>query len=226
MTATARIDYESLSDLELARLIAARDPAAVRLVTQRNNQRLFRTAWSVLKNREEAEDSVQSAYLGAFRAIGSFEGRSSLSTWLTRIVLNEALGRARAARRRRAGLDEKSVIHLDDYREKLMRGSLAGAAPDAAVAREQMRLLLEKAIGALPEPFRLVFVLREVEGLSVEEVAETLGVLPATVKTRDLRARRRLQEALAPELKAALTGTFPFAGADCERMTLRVLEAF
>lgn len=226
MPASPKIDYESLSDLELARLIAARDSAAVRLVTQRNNQRLFRTAWSVLKNREEAEDSVQSAYLGAFRAIGSFEGRSSLSTWLTRIVLNEALGRARAARRRRAGLDEKSVIHLDDYREKLMRGSLAGAAPDAAVARAQMRALLEKAIGALPEPFRLVFVLREVEGLSVDEVAETLGVLPATVKTRDLRARRRLQEALAPELKAALTGTFPFAGADCERMTLRVLEAF
>ena len=226
MPAAAKLDYESLSDLELARLIAARDSAALRLVTQRNNQRLFRTAWSVLKNREEAEDSVQSAYLGAFRAIGSFEGRSSLSTWLTRIVLNEALGRARAARRRRAGLDENSVVHLDDYREKLMRGSMAGAAPDSAVAREQMRSLLEKAIAALPEPFRLVFVLREVEGMSVEEVAETLGVLPATVKTRDLRARRRLQEALAPELKAALTGTFPFAGADCERMTLRVLEAF
>jgi RNA polymerase sigma-70 factor (ECF subfamily) len=226
MTASPRIDYESLSDLELARLIAERDSDAVRLVTQRNNQRLFRTAWSVLKNREEAEDAVQSAYLGAFRAIGGFEGRSSLSTWLTRITLNEALGRARAAKRRRAGLDANSVVHLDDYREKLMRGSLAGAAPDAAVAREQMRALLEKAIGALPEPFRLVFVLREVEGLSVEEVAETLGVLPATVKTRDLRARRRLQEALAPELRAALTGTFPFAGADCERMTLRVLEAF
>jgi RNA polymerase sigma-70 factor (ECF subfamily) len=226
MPASPRIDYESLSDLELARRIAARDAAAVRLVTQRNNQRLFRTAWSVLKNREEAEDSVQSGYLSAFRAIGSFEGRSSLSTWLTRIVLNEALGRARGARRRRAGLDENSVVHLDDYREKLMRGSMTGGAPDAAVACEQMRALLEKAIGALPEPFRLVFVLREVEGLSVEEVAETLGVLPATVKTRDLRARRRLQEALAPELRAALSGTFPFAGADCERMTLRVLQAW
>jgi RNA polymerase sigma-70 factor (ECF subfamily) len=226
MPAAPKIDYESLSDLDLARLIGARDSAAVRLVTQRNNQRLFRTAWSVLRNREEAEDSVQSAYLGAFRAIGAFEGRSSLSTWLTRITLNEALGRARSARRRRAGLDENSVVHLDDYREKLMRGSMTGTAPDAAVAREQMRALLEKAIGALPEPFRLVFVLREIEGLSVEEVAETLGVLPATVKTRDLRARRRLQEALAPELKAALSGTFPFAGADCERMTLRVLEAW
>ncbi|MEA3063067.1 MAG: polymerase sigma-70 factor, subfamily [Sphingomonadales bacterium] len=226
MPASPKVDYGSLSDLELARLVAARDPAAVRLVTQRNNQRLFRTAWSVLKNREEAEDAVQSAYLAAFRAIGGFEGRSSLSTWLTRIVLNEALGRVRAARRRRAGLDESSVVHLDDYREKLMRGSMTGAAPDSAVAREQMRALLEKAIGALPESFRLVFVLREVESLSVEEVAETLGVLPATVKTRDLRARRRLQETLAPELKAALTGTFPFAGADCERMTLRVLEAF
>src|SRR4051812_47650440 len=153
MPASPRIDYESLSDMELARRIAARDHAAVRLVTQRNNQRLFRTAWSVLKNREEAEDSVQSAYLGAFRAIGRFEGRSSLSTWLPRIVLNEALGRARAAPPRRAGLDESWVVHLDDYREKLMRGSMPGAAPDAGVAREQMRPLLEKAIGALPEPF-------------------------------------------------------------------------
>ena len=95
----ARRDYETLSDLDLTGLMAARDPAAVRLITQRNNQRLFRTAWSILKNRAEAEDAVQSAYLHACAAIGDFEGRSSLSTWLTRIVVNEALGRARAARR-------------------------------------------------------------------------------------------------------------------------------
>ena len=168
---------------------------------------------------------MQSAYLNAFAAIGDFAGRSSLSTWLTRIAINEALGRLRAAKRRRERLDTNSVVHLDEYREKLMRGSTSGTAPDAALAREQIRSLLEKRSRDLPDSFRHVFVLREVEGLSVEEAAEALDVLPATIKTRHLRARRRLQDALAPDLKAALTGTFPFAGADCARMTERVLAA-
>src|SRR5215213_6757421 len=209
MTAAASLDYETLDDLALARRLGARDPAAVRLITERNNQRLFRTAWSILKSRSEAEEAVQSAYLRAFAAAAAFEGRSSLSTWLTRIVINEALGRKRAAKRRLAHLDGGSVAVLDEYREKLMRGSTT-TLPDGSLAREQIRRLLEEAIGRLPEPFRLVFVLRDVEGMSVEEAAETLGIAPATVKTRHFRARRRLQEDLAPELGAALTGTFPF----------------
>ena len=224
MTAAAGLDYEKLDDAMLARRLGARDPGAVRLVTTRNNQRLFRTAWSILKSRSDAEDAVQSAYLRAFAAIGEFEGRSSLSTWLTRIVINEALGRKRAARRRLAALGGGSVTMLDDYREKLMRGSMT-SLPDGSLAREQIRRILEAAIGRLPDPFRLVFVLREIEGLSVEEAAEALAIAPATVKTRHFRARRRLQEELAPELKDALTGTFPFAGADCEAMTRRVLAA-
>lgn len=224
-TATVLADLESLSDVDLAHRIAVGDRGAVRLVTTRNNQRLFRAAWSILKHRDEAEDAVQSAYLNAFAAIGDFAGRSSLSTWLTRIVINEALGRARAAKRRRERLDSESVVDLDDYREKLMRGSASEMAPDAALAREQLRALLERAIGDLPDVFRHVFVLREIEGLSVEETAEALAIVPATVKTRHLRARRRLQESLAPEVKAALTGTFPFAGVDCARMTERVLAA-
>jgi RNA polymerase sigma-70 factor (ECF subfamily) len=226
MAATALLDLQALSDAALAARIGAGDGAAVRLVTERNNQRLFRAAWSILKNRDEAEDAVQAGYMRAFAAIGSFEGRSALSTWLTRIVINEALGRARAEKRRRARLDESSVVHLEEYREKLMRGSTSAAAPDAALARAQLRGLLEQAIGALPDGFRSVFVLRDVEGLSVEETAEALDLLPATVKTRHLRARRRLQQALAPDLEAALTGTFPFAGADCAAMTARVMAAW
>src|SRR5688572_1132556 len=224
MTAAPGLDYEKLDDLELARRLGARDPYAVRLITARNNQRLFRTAWSILKSRADAEDAVQSAYLAAFAAIADYEGRSSLTTWLTRIVINEALGRKRAARRRIARLDGGSVAVLDEYREKLMRGSVT-TLPDGSLAREQIRRILEEAIARLPDPFRLVFVLREIEGLSVEEAAETLGIAPATVKTRHFRARRRLQEELAPELKSSLAGTFPFAGADCERMTERVLAA-
>ena len=224
MTAQARLDYERLDDAALAARLGARDPIAVRLITQRNNQRLFRAAWSILKNRAEAEDAVQSAYLRAFGAIDGFEGRSSLSTWLTRIAINEALGRARAAKRRRASLDRDSVAVLDDYREKLMQGSTSPTLPDGSVARAQIRQMLEDAIARLPDPFRLVFVLREVEGLSVDEAAEALGIAAATVKTRHFRARRRLQDELAPELKGALVGTFPFLGADCEALTGRVLS--
>jgi len=226
MAAQARLDYERLDDAALARLVAERDPEAVRLVTGRNNQRLFRAAWSILRNRAEAEDAVQSAYLKGFANITSFEGRSSLSTWLTRIAINEALGRQRSAQRRRKHLGDSSVAVLDDYREKLMRGSMSGGAPDADLARLQIKHLLEDAVAALPEQFRTVFVLREIEGLSVEETAESLGLVPATVKTRHLRARRRLQEALAPEVKNVLSGTFPFAGADCEAMTERVVKAY
>jgi RNA polymerase sigma-70 factor, ECF subfamily len=226
VTALRKIDYGSLDDPALARLVAARDVEAVRLLTTRNNQRLFRAAFSILKNRAEAEDAVQSAYLRAFAALDSFEGRSSLSTWLTRIAINEALGRQRTARRRRAQLDETSVVHLDEYRDKLMRGSTSTLSPEASAAREQLRILLEGAIARLPEAFRIVFVLRDIEGMSVDEAAEALGIPPATVKTRHLRARRRLQEALTPEVQTALSGTFPFAGADCAAITERVVRAY
>ncbi|MGZ8360929.1 MAG: RNA polymerase sigma factor [Allosphingosinicella sp.] len=225
MTPKARFVPEGLDDLALARLIAARDPAAVRLVTRRHNQRLFRAAWSILRDRAEAEDTVQSAYLRAFAGIGRFEGRASLATWLTRIAINEALMRQRSARRRQAQLDP-AVISLDAYREKLMQGSTTGASPDAELARAQLRHLIEQAIAGLPTEFRTVFVLREIEGLDVAETAEALGLLPATVKTRLLRARRRLQEALAPDVKSALTGAFPFAGADCAAITERVVALY
>jgi len=223
MTARARIDYRSIDDAELARLCAGRNADAVRHVLTCNNQRLFRAAWSILKDRAEAEEAVQAAYVSAFSSIDRFEGRSSLSTWLTRIVVNEALGRLRSGRRRRARLEAEGVPVLDTYRERLMAGSET-APPDAAVAREQLRRLLEHAIAQMPEIFRTVFVLREVEGLSVEATAEALDIPAATVKTRFLRARKRLQEALAPEVQDALTGTFPFAGADCAALTERVLR--
>jgi len=217
-------DIAGNDDLAIARRVALRDPAAVRLMTEHNNQRLFRAAWSILGDRSEAEDAVQSAYFRAFGAIDTFAGRSSLSTWLTRIVINEALGRMRAVNRRRARLDAQSVTDLDDYRERLMQGSIDRGA-EAALARKQMRALMEAAIATLPRDFRVVFVMREIEGLSVEEAAEALGIPPATVKTRLLRARRRLREALAPELKASLVGAFPFAGVDCAALTERVVEA-
>ena len=224
MTAATALNVEALSDAELAQLCAARDTTALRHVITNNNQRLFRTAWSILKDRGEAEEAVQAAYLSAFSHIGEFAGRSSLATWLTRIVINEALGRLRVQRRRRAQLEADGVTMLDHYRETLARGS-ESSPPDALVAREQLRQLLEQAIGGLPESFRTVFILRAIEGLSVEETSEVLQIATSTVKTRFLRARRKLQESLDPQVRTALLGTFPFAGADCAALTERVLAA-
>lgn len=223
MATRLKLDYRSMDDVTLARHVADRDREAVRLVTERNNQRLFRAAWSIVRDRAEAEDVVQSAYLRAFAAIAQFEGRSSLSTWLTRIAINEALERMRAARRRRARIDDPSILFLDEYRERLMRGSLAGSEPDAELARAEIRRLLEREVAKLPAAFRTVFVLRDVEGLSVEETAAALNLVPATVKTRLLRARRRLREALAPAIGGAVHGAIPFAGARCSVMTDRIL---
>ena len=211
-----------LAELELAQRCLARDRDAIRAVVVANNQRLFRAAWSILKDRGEAEEAVQSAYVSAFASLDSFEGRSSLSTWLTRIVVNESLGRLRAQKRRRDQLEGTGVAVLEDHRETLMRGSEA-RQPDVALAREQMRLLLEQAVAALPEAFRTVFVLREVEGLSGDETAEVLGLPVSTVKTRLHRARRKLQQILAPQIGTALSESFPFAGADCAALTERVL---
>ena len=211
-----------ITDIEMAQRCRARDREAIRAIVTANNQRLFRTAWSILKDRGEAEEAVQSAYVSAFASLDTFEGRSSLSTWLTRIVVNEALGRLRAQKRRRNQLEGAGVAVLEDYREAFMRGSEA-RPPDVALAREQMRRLLEQAVAMLPETFRTVFVLREVEGLSGEETAEALDLPVATVKTRLHRARRKLQQILAPQIGNALSETFPFAGADCAALTERVL---
>ena len=221
-----KVDLHELTDAALAARIVGGDADAATVVIQRNNQRLFRAALSILSNRAEAEDALQSAYLRAFAGIAAFGGRSSLSTWLTRIVINEALGRVRAARRREACFDGSSVLVLDEYRDKLMRGSIGEGSPERVLARQQLRQMLESAIAALPRDFRLVFILRDIEGLSVEAAAAALEVPQATVKTRHLRARRRLQKLLDPEISTALQGTFPFAGGDCEALTARVLQRF
>src|SRR5690349_16142277 len=148
-SANQAVDFADLSAVELARRCAARDRNASRFVIAANRRPLFRAAWSTLNSRSEAEEAVQAAYLSAFASIAGFEGRSALSTWLTRIVINEALGRRRADERRRHQLEQEGVAVLDNYREALMRGS-AAEGPDVALAREQIRKLLEQAVGELP----------------------------------------------------------------------------
>jgi RNA polymerase sigma-70 factor, ECF subfamily len=219
------LDYAAMADVDLARCCADGDAEAVRHLVTANNQRLFRAAWSILGNRAEAEDVLQSCYAKALGAIGGFEGRSSLTTWLTRIAINEALGRRRVQRRRRKHLEAEGVQVLETYREQLAKGSHA-PSPEAEAARDQLRSILERAIAELPENFRTVFVLHEIEGESVDDAAQLLGIPAGTAKTRLMRARLKLQQALAPEVRSALTGTFPFAGLDCARLTERVVADF
>jgi len=216
----AALDYDSLPDIALSDLARHRDPLAVRLITTRNNQRLFRAAWSILKNRPDAEDCVQDTYVKAFTGPSPFTGAASLSTWLTRIVINEALGRKRTAQRRKLNLDRSEVVMLEDY-----RGQSGSVSPESQVLRTELSKALEAAVAQLPEAFRTVFILRDIEEMSVEDTAQALDILPQTVKSRLSRARSRLREALDPQVKAALGGTFRFAGPDCERMTQRALGA-
>jgi len=227
MTSTRNLalDYSGMTDVELAKSCSSGNAGAVRHLVSSNNQRLFRAAWSILKNRSEAEDVLQSCYAKALAAIGGFEGRSSLTTWLTRIAINEALAKRRAQERRRRHLEAEGVQVLETYREQLAKGSQA-PSPEAEAAREQLRSILERAIGDLPENFRTVFVLHEIEGVSVEDAAQALEIPTGTVKTRLMRARRKLQQSLAPEVRTALSGTFPFAGADCAGLTERVVADF
>ena len=212
---------DTAEDAALAGRIAARDQAAFESLMRTYNGRLFRVARAILKDDAEAEDVLQDAYLDAYRNIAQFRGDSRLSTWLVRIVTNRALMRLRKQKRDQAviSIDQPSsadgaVVQFPDR---------AAESPTAAALRAEARRLLERRIDELPVNFRTVFVLREVEELSVEEVAECLGIPPATVRTRLFRARALLREALARDLDLATGDVFAFAGARCDRIVARVL---
>ena len=212
-----------LSDLQIAQRIAAGDRDELRLLMRRYNQRLYRTARSILRDDAEAEDAVQESYLLAYQAMATFRGGATLSTWLVRIVVNESIGRTRTRSRR------AEVIQLDSAQEQIpdsievdMNESPV-EQPEQAVLRAETRRLIEAGIDRLPNAFRTVFVLRAVEELSVEETAVCLGIPTATVRSRFFRARGLLREALAREIDVSLEGAFAFAGDRCDRIVAGVL---
>jgi RNA polymerase sigma-70 factor, ECF subfamily len=210
-----------LSDVELVRRCIDRDPAAVRLLTQRYNQRLYRVVRSILGDAAEAEDAVQDVYLKAFSGLERFRGEAGVGTWLTRIAINEALGRAR---RRKPTVAWEPAAEAALQPHTLYRSPSASPDPEMTMAQQEMQLLVERSIDALPEPFRLVFVARFVEGLSVEETADMLEIRPETVKTRAYRARRRIRIDLERHVGATVPDAFRFDGERCTRLTAAVLE--
>lgn len=212
----------TLDEAELLRRARRGDDAAFRTIMQRCNQRLFRIARSVLRDEGEAEDALQDAYLSAFRSLGAFRGDSSLLTWLTRITLNEARGRLRR-RRPTVELDVLETTQEEAGRILMFPSTYGTSDPERNASRTEARRLLERAVDDLPEPFRLVFIMREIDERSVEETAIALDLRPETVKTRLHRARRLLRKALDETLSSAVTEAFPFLGRRCERITETVL---
>ena len=206
-------------ELAIARRIAGGDRAQFTLLIRQYNRRLYRLARATLRDDAEAEDALQDAYLSAYHAMREFRGDAALSTWLSRLVLNECLGRIRRSNRR------SRVVPLVSSSEEMgLVAEEPSRRPERLVARAQIRELLEQKLDALPEAFRVVFVLRSVEELSVEETAAVLGIPAATVRSRYFRARGLLREALAQEIDLAERDLFEFGGSRCDRICARVLE--
>jgi RNA polymerase sigma-70 factor (ECF subfamily) len=213
------------SDLALAQRALAREADACLLLIRTYNQRLYRLARSILRNDAEAEEAVQEAYLRAFAHLDTFRGDSTLATWLSRIAINEALGRLRKRRRIGAAEVPESDRHGQGTEARIIPFPLGSseADPERTMAQRQILNLVERATDDLPEVFRTVFVARVIEGLSVEETADLLGIKPETVKTRLFRARRLVRERIEREVGPVLMDAFPFAGRRCDRLTRSVM---
>jgi RNA polymerase sigma-70 factor (ECF subfamily) len=220
--ATAKQRLDGLDDVQLARAAQARDPEAFRVIMRRHNQRLYRLARGILRDSSEAEDAVQEAYFAAFTHLDGFRGDASLATWLSRITMNEALGRLR--KRKSAPV----ATPLDEARHEaeIIQFPLSAQTddPEKSMAQRQILQLVERATDELPEPYRLVFITRVIEGMSMEETANLLGIKPETVKTRLHRARQMVRDQLNKQIGPVLMDAFPFAGKRCERMTEAVMR--
>jgi RNA polymerase sigma-70 factor (ECF subfamily) len=210
------------SDADLVGRAGARDEAAIRSIMTSNNRRLYRIARGILRNDSEAEDVVQETYVRAFTNLERFRGDSSLATWLARIAMNEALGRLR---RQRPTID-LSTLAPGVLEAQIIQFPLSAMPddPEKSMAQREIQHVVEHAIDELPEAFRIVFMTRVIEGMSVEETADILDLKPETVKTRLHRARTMLRDNVERKIGPVMMEAFPFAGKRCERLTDAVLR--
>jgi RNA polymerase sigma-70 factor (ECF subfamily) len=211
----------ALSDLDLVSRAQARDADAFRAIMRMHNQKLYRLARSIVRNDSEAEDIVQETYVTAFAHLASFRGEASLATWLSRIAINEALSRIRRKRRAAEVIASESASDA-----QIIQFPLAASSddPERSMAQRQILKLVEQATDALPDAYRTVFVARVIEGLSIEETADLLGVKPQTVKTRLHRARELVRKQIDEQIGPIMLDAFPFAGRRCERLSSAVMK--
>lgn len=217
MTLTESETSTVSSDREIVSRVLNGDSMSFELIMRRYNRRLYRIARSVLRNDADAEDAVQDAYIHAYRNLSRFEGKGALSAWLSKITVNEALGRLRGAEATAA------TISFDDPEVQEEANFMADRisnfpTPEQSAARGEVRHLLESAVDALPDAYRVVFMLYGVEGMSVAETAVCLDLEAATVKTRYHRARKILQQQLSSLVDSSAGELFSFDGVRCDRI--------
>ncbi len=203
-----------ISDAEVVRRVLGGEAALFEVLMRRHNQRVYRAIRSVLRGDHESEDAMQQAWLSAYSHLGQYQGTSSFSTWMARIALNEALGRA-GRRPRLTPIDE---VHEEDEGMRSKTQDPEGRAADRELGR-----MMEEAVDELPDLYRSVFVLREIEGMSTADAALALGVSKEAVKVRLHRARLALRDRLYARAGSAAQGVFVFLGWRCDRMVAKVL---
>ncbi len=213
------MSMESLSDSEIVKRVRAGDRALFEILMRRHNQRIYRAARAIVKNESEVEDVMQQAYINAFTHLHQFEERAQFSTWLTRIAVNEAIGRRQ--KMRVAAMTENAEESRPDVMETIT--SRQPTPEHQAYARELQRVL-EEAVDGLPDTYRAVFMLRDIEGLSTSETGEGLGLGEEAVKTRLHRARAMIRAAVTSRIGAAAAGAFQFQAPRCDRVVAAVLE--
>ena len=212
----------ALSDEEVVARVLAGDLPLFEVLMRRHNQRLYRTARAIVRDDAEAEDVMQETYVRAYAALGQFEGRAQWATWLTRIAVNEALARVRA--RGRFVSREATEVMEDDVMAKEPPLPARSEGPEAAASARELGALVEHAMDDLPDTYRAVFVLREVQELSTAETAACLEVSEELVKVRLHRARAELRRLMDARLGAATREVFDFHASRCDRVVAAVLE--
>jgi len=209
---------DSISDEEVVARVLAGEKELYEVIMRRYNQRLFRISRAYVHDGDEAEEIVEQAYINAYEHLLSFEGRSRFSTWLTRIVINEALRRLREKQRSvslEAGLEDQEIA------DTTMQTSDT-ENPAETVMNNELRSILERTIDELPPIYRSVFVMREIEEMSIAETSESLGITPANVKVRLNRAKEMLRQSIGSVYHEV--GVYHFDLVRCDRIVAEVLQ--
>jgi RNA polymerase sigma-70 factor (ECF subfamily) len=208
---------QKLTDEQLVQRIRSGDAALFEVLMRRNNTRLYRTLRSLLRNEAEIEDAMQAVYVLAYSKLGTFRGDAQLSTWLTQIAVNEALGRLRHDRRHPA----LSLAAVPE--PELPTNPPAMETPEAQVSQRELAAILEAAVDALPDLYRVTFMLREIEGMDTAQTAQALGVNEDVVKKRLSRARALLRSQVEAMFGSALPEAFGFHARRCDRIVEAVM---
>lgn len=208
-----------MSDEEVVGRVLAGETALFEIVMRRYNQRLYRVARSILRNDAEAEDVMQDAYVRAYEHLDQFAGRAAFSTWLTRIAVYEALARQRRSQRK-----EEFPPNSEWEGDPMDRFATSSPNPEQHTSNAEVRSLLESAVETLPEIYRTVFMLRDVEEMSTTEVAFALEISEDTVKIRLHRARAFVRKKLFALVGGRAHQAFSFHAVRCDRVVSGVLK--